>query len=142
MSAVSFFPARTFSAGERDRPRGRSIATPDCSKPTCREFLLWAMCSTVPSSALLPVWGKALSSFSSCTSIWRRSSERKDAGSETPMSGTPEQAHIEVLVADLRKVPAFVDQPQADLEWFVAHSEERRLNVGEIVMKEDSPADP
>jgi len=41
----------------------------------------------------------------------------------------------------LRKVPAFVDQPQADLEWFVAHSEERRINVGEIVMKEDSPAD-
>jgi len=57
------------------------------------------------------------------------------------MSGTPEQAHMEVLVADLRKVPAFVDQAQADLEWFVAQSKERRINVGETVMKEDSPAD-
>src|ERR1700687_4519364 len=141
MSAVSFFPVRTFSAGERDRPRGRSIATRDCSKPTCPEFLLWAMCATVPSSALLPVWGKALSSSSSCTSIWRRSSERKDAGSGTPMSGTQEQARLEALVADLRKVPAFVDQPQADLEWFVAQSQELRVEVGGIIVKEDTPAD-
>src|SRR6266853_236617 len=57
------------------------------------------------------------------------------------MSGTQEQARLEALVADLRKVPAFVDQPQADLEWFVAQSQELRVEVGEIVRKEDSPAD-
>src|SRR2546422_7073911 len=57
------------------------------------------------------------------------------------MSGTPEQARLEALVADLRKVPAFVDQPQADLEWFVAQSEERRVEVGGIIVKEDTPAD-
>jgi len=57
------------------------------------------------------------------------------------MSGTPEQARIEALVADLRKVPAFVDQPQADLEWFVAEAEERRVEVGGITVREDTPAD-
>src|SRR5438046_10392403 len=57
------------------------------------------------------------------------------------MSGTPEQARLEALVADLRKVPAFVDQPQADLEWFVAQSEELRVEVGGIIVKEDTPAD-
>src|SRR5256884_3461254 len=57
------------------------------------------------------------------------------------MSGTPEQARLEALVADLRKVPAFVDQPQADLEWFVAQSQELRVEVGGIIVKEDTPAD-
>src|SRR6267378_2309444 len=57
------------------------------------------------------------------------------------MSGTQEQARIEALIADLRKVPAFVDQPQADLEWFVAQSEERRVGVGEVSVREDTPAD-
>src|SRR6202521_1730478 len=57
------------------------------------------------------------------------------------MSGTKEQARVEALVADLRKVPAFVDQPQADLEWFVAQSEELRVEVGGIIVKEDTPAD-
>src|SRR5437763_11340631 len=57
------------------------------------------------------------------------------------MSGAPEQARIEALIADLRKVPAFVDQPQADLEWFVAQSEERRVGVGEVSVREDTPAD-
>ena len=57
------------------------------------------------------------------------------------MSGAPEQARIEALIADLRKVPAFVDQPQADLEWFVAQAEERRVGVGEVSVREDTPAD-
>src|SRR2546430_430195 len=57
------------------------------------------------------------------------------------MSGTQGQARLEALVADLRKVPAFVDQPQADLEWFVAQSEELRVEVGGIIVKEDTPAD-
>jgi len=57
------------------------------------------------------------------------------------MSGTQEQARLEALVADLRKVPAFVDQPQADLEWFVAHCEELHFEVGGIPIREDAPAD-
>ncbi len=57
------------------------------------------------------------------------------------MSGATEQARIEALVADLRKVPAFVDQPQADLEWFVSQGEERRYEVGEITIRENAPAD-
>ncbi|HEX4546228.1 MAG TPA: ATP-binding protein [Candidatus Acidoferrum sp.] len=57
------------------------------------------------------------------------------------MSGNPEQARIEALVADLRKIPPFADQAQADLEWFVAQCVERRVAVGEIVVKEDTPAD-
>lgn len=57
------------------------------------------------------------------------------------MSGTSEQARIEALVADLRKIPPFADQAQADLEWFVSQSVERRIEVGEITVKEDTPAD-
>jgi signal transduction histidine kinase len=57
------------------------------------------------------------------------------------MSSVTEQARVEALVADLRKVLPFADQPQADLEWFVSQSEERRVGVGEIAVKEESPAD-
>jgi signal transduction histidine kinase len=57
------------------------------------------------------------------------------------MSSVTEQARVEGLVAELRRVPAFGDQPHADLEWFVSQSEERRVGVGEIAVKEDAPAD-
>jgi signal transduction histidine kinase len=57
------------------------------------------------------------------------------------MSAPAEQARVEALVADLRKVVAFADQPQDDLEWFVSQCEERRTPVGEITVKEGSPAD-
>jgi len=57
------------------------------------------------------------------------------------MSQTSEQARVESLVAELRKIPAFADQEQADLEWFIAQSEERRVPVGETTVKEDTPAD-
>src|SRR6266849_1365620 len=57
------------------------------------------------------------------------------------MSEALDQARLEALVAELRKVPPFSNQPQADLEWFVAQSEKHRINVGAIVMKEDTPAD-
>jgi signal transduction histidine kinase len=57
------------------------------------------------------------------------------------MSQNPDQARVESLVAQLRKIPAFADQEQADLEWFVAQSDERRVAVGEITVKEDTPAD-
>jgi signal transduction histidine kinase len=52
-----------------------------------------------------------------------------------------DQAKIEALVAALRKVPPFADQPQDDLEWFVSLSEERRVAAGEITVTEDTPAD-
>jgi len=57
------------------------------------------------------------------------------------MSETLDQARVASLVAELRKIPAFADQEQADLEWFIAQSEERRVGVGEITVKEDTPAD-
>jgi len=57
------------------------------------------------------------------------------------MSETLDQARVEALVAKLRTVAPFADQPQADLEWFIAQTEERRVNVGEITVKEDTPAD-
>ena len=57
------------------------------------------------------------------------------------MSETLDQARVEALVAKLRTVAPFADQPQADLEWFIAQTEEHRVNVGEITVKEDTPAD-
>ncbi|HMI51857.1 MAG TPA: ATP-binding protein [Candidatus Saccharimonadales bacterium] len=57
------------------------------------------------------------------------------------MTETPDQSHLSVLIADLRKVPAFADQPEADLEWFISQSEERRVAAGEISIYEDAPAD-
>src|SRR5256884_2583824 len=57
------------------------------------------------------------------------------------MSAPAEQARIEALVADLRKVAAFAGQHQDDLEWFVSQSGELRTPVGEITVKEGSPAE-
>jgi signal transduction histidine kinase len=57
------------------------------------------------------------------------------------MAEVPGQNRIQALVADLRKVPAFADLPQDGLEWFVAQSEERRLESGEALVKEGSPAE-
>ncbi len=41
------------------------------------------------------------------------------------MTEMPGKARIDALIADLRKVPAFADLSDADLEWFVNHAEER-----------------
>src|SRR5258708_3284820 len=57
------------------------------------------------------------------------------------MTGSPEQAKIEAVIAELRKIPQFADQPQADLEWFVAQSQEMHVEVGGIIVKEDTPAE-
>src|SRR5215469_9114629 len=57
------------------------------------------------------------------------------------MNAPAGQARIEALVADLRKVAPFADQPQDDLEWFVSHCRELRTPVGEITVREGSPAD-
>src|SRR5882672_9424479 len=74
---------------------------------------------------------------------WRRSCGRSvhaSVFSEGPMSPV-DPTRIPSLVSDLRKVPAFADQPQPDLEWFVSQSEERRVAPGEITVREDTPAD-
>jgi len=57
------------------------------------------------------------------------------------MSEALDQARVEALIAKLRTIAPFADQPQADLEWFVAQSEELRVKVGGITVKEDTPAD-
>jgi signal transduction histidine kinase len=57
------------------------------------------------------------------------------------MTEMPDQAHSEALKAALRKVPAFTDLSQEDLEWLIRHAEERRAKPGEALTVEDSPAD-
>src|SRR5256885_1916277 len=57
------------------------------------------------------------------------------------MAETQDKTHMEALIADLRKVPAFSDLPQSDLEWFVAHAEETHLEAGQVFTKEGTPAD-
>jgi signal transduction histidine kinase len=57
------------------------------------------------------------------------------------MTEMPDKAHKESLIAGLRKVPAFADLSQDDLEWFIGHAEERRAKPGEAVTVEDSPAE-
>src|SRR2546429_5725035 len=57
------------------------------------------------------------------------------------MSAPADQARIEALVADLRRVLPFADHPQDDLEWFVSQCEERRTAAGEISVKEGAAAD-
>src|SRR5437879_13475079 len=44
-------------------------------------------------------------------------------------------------MVDLRTMPPFADQRQGDLEWFVAQSQEMRVDVGWIIVKEDTPAE-
>ena len=57
------------------------------------------------------------------------------------MTEKSDQARIEALVAELRKVSVFTDLAAADLEWFVSQSEEQRVEQGQIFVQEDSPAD-
>jgi len=52
-----------------------------------------------------------------------------------------DNARTEALIANLRKVPAFSDLEPGDLDWFISHAEERRLKPGEVLAKEDTPAD-
>jgi signal transduction histidine kinase len=48
---------------------------------------------------------------------------------------------MDALIANIRKVPAFSDLSDADLEWFITHAEERRVEAGEVVIREGSAAD-
>ncbi len=45
------------------------------------------------------------------------------------------------LLPDLRKVEAFADLPQEDLEWFLSQTQEGHRQAGEILVYEDTPAD-
>jgi signal transduction histidine kinase len=57
------------------------------------------------------------------------------------MTEMADKARMDVLIADIRKVPAFTELSTADLEWFIAHTEERRVQAGEVVTREGSTAD-
>ena len=57
------------------------------------------------------------------------------------MTELADKARVETLVTGLRKVPAFADLSQEDLEWFIGQAEEHRLKPGEIVVVEDTPAE-
>jgi signal transduction histidine kinase len=57
------------------------------------------------------------------------------------MTELSDKARVDALFAALRTVPAFSDLSEADLEWFVSHTEERRFAAGEVVTQEDSAAD-
>jgi signal transduction histidine kinase len=57
------------------------------------------------------------------------------------MAEVSEQNRVQALIADLRKVPAFADLPQDGLQWFVTQTEERRLESGEALVKEESTAE-
>jgi signal transduction histidine kinase len=57
------------------------------------------------------------------------------------MTEMPEKARTAGLAADLRRVPAFADLADSDIEWFITHAEERRAKPGEVLVLEDSPAD-
>jgi len=63
------------------------------------------------------------------------------ATEEKKVAERTDQAHLQALVADVRKVPTFSDQPQAELEWFVSQAELREMQAGEAVVKEDSTAE-
>jgi signal transduction histidine kinase len=45
------------------------------------------------------------------------------------------------LLAKLRTVPVFQDQPREDLLWFISQCVERRAAPGEIIMREGDPPD-
>ena len=57
------------------------------------------------------------------------------------MTEMPDKARMDALIASIRKVPAFSDLSDADLEWFITHAEDRRVEAGEVVTREGSAAD-
>ena len=57
------------------------------------------------------------------------------------MTEMPRKVHMQALIADLRRVPAFAELSESDLEWFIGHAEERHAKPGEVLVVEDSPAD-
>src|SRR5713101_993540 len=98
------------------------------------------MSGTAPSSGLPPVSAKAPLSCSSCTSIWRRSNDALHT-EETRMPAISARSPAEGLVTELRAMQVFEDLQQDDLFWFVAQCTERRAAVGDIIIREGTPAD-
>src|SRR6266404_4810878 len=95
---------------------------------------------TGPSSASLPASAKVPWSCSSCTSIWRRSNDALHT-EETRMTEISARSPAEVLVTKLRAIQVFADLQQDDLFWFVAQCTEHRAAVGDIIIREGTPAD-
>jgi len=48
------------------------------------------------------------------------------------MTELADKARVEALIPALRKVPAFADLPQDDLEWLISRAEESRAKPGEV----------
>ena len=44
-------------------------------------------------------------------------------------------------VSELLCIPVFADLPEDQLAWFLAHSQEARLDPGEVYAREGDPAD-
>ena len=57
------------------------------------------------------------------------------------MSDSSQPSPPEELLEKLRKIPVFEDQPREEMLWFVSQCEERRVAVGDIVMREGDPPD-
>jgi len=56
------------------------------------------------------------------------------------MTDTPVQSHEEELLAKLLTIPVFQGEGREELLWFLAQCDERRIAVGEIIMREgDAP---
>src|SRR5216684_927334 len=98
------------------------------------------MSGTAPSSGLPPVSAKVPWSCSSCTSIWRRSNDALHT-EETRMPEISARSPAEVLVTKLRAMQVFADLQQDDLFWFVAQCTEHCAAVGDIIIREGTPAD-
>src|SRR5258708_12462171 len=98
------------------------------------------MSGTAPSSGLPPVSAKVPWSCSSGTSIGRRSNDAVRT-EETRLTEMCARSPAEVLVTKLRAIQVFADLQQDDLFWFVAQCTEHRAAVGDIIIREGTPAD-
>src|SRR5260370_8699403 len=57
------------------------------------------------------------------------------------MTENSAQSPAEELVRKLQAIQVFADLPQDDLLWFVAQCTEHRAAVGDIIIREGTPAD-
>jgi signal transduction histidine kinase len=57
------------------------------------------------------------------------------------MTDSPATATAEELLAKLRLVRVFEDQPREELLWFISQCQERRAAPGDIIMREGEPPD-
>jgi signal transduction histidine kinase len=57
------------------------------------------------------------------------------------MTQQRDAAKVDALIAELRAVPVLADLPRADLEWFLAQTEEQEIEPGKVFIKEGDPAE-